>query len=107
MPLVIKLIAKVADWRIIWLIFAVGVAHGATAMTCTDTPSCVIDIRWPTVQQLPLGERVTHLFVIRVIPGQSVDPETYLVIRVFEDGAVVADYSFPDGESLFAQIRAM
>ena len=94
-------------WRTLCLILIAGVAPIATAINCTDTPSCVIDILWPIAPQFHSAELVTHLFVIRVIPGQSVDPEAYLVIRVSENGAVVADYSFPDGESLFAQIRAM
>jgi hypothetical protein len=100
-----KIIVK--GWRTLCLILIAGVAPIATAMNCTDMPSCVIDIRWPIAPQFHSAELVTHLFVIRVIPGQSVDPEAYMVIRVSENGAVVVDYSFPDGESLFAQIRAM
>lgn len=102
-----KLISALTSWRTLCLVLAMAIIPGAAASTCTDTPSCVIDLRWPMTSQFPQGQRVTHVYVVRVIPGQSVDPEAYVVIRLLEDGAIEADYSSPDGDSLFAQIRAM
>jgi hypothetical protein len=50
---------------------------------------------------------LTHIITIRVIPGQSVDPETYIVVRIWADGTVDADYTVPEGDSLFSQIRLL
>gem|GEM_PF-3900906 len=47
------------------------------------------------------------MFVIRVIPPQSTDFETYIVVKEFDSNAVEVEFSVPVGDSLFAQIRTM
>jgi hypothetical protein len=83
------------------VLLATSVANAA----CRDIYSCAIDARWPIEQSLSARAAYVRVITIRIIPGQSVDPETYLVLRIRADGTVDGDFQTPDGESLFAQIR--
>jgi hypothetical protein len=91
--------------RTLIALVAAGLSVAATA-ACFDVSSCAIDLRWPMEQKVVAGP-ITHVVTIRVIPAQSLDAETYIVVRAWADGRVEADYAVPDGESLFAQARTL
>lgn len=92
---------RLKSLAILGIVLSCGSVYGE----CRDIYSCAIDRRWPVGGALAARDGYARVLTIRVIPGQSVDPEAYLVLRLRADGSVMANYEVPDGDSLFAQIR--
>lgn len=74
---------------------------------CSDVYSCAVDSRWPMVIPMNIDDQLIRLIVIRKIPGDSLYPEEYAIIRVREH-AIEVEYSKPpSGASLMNQMRKL
>jgi len=74
---------------------------------CPDVYACTLDARWPTEHRFVVDSGLQRVITVRVVPAQSVDPEQYVVLRVRDAGRFDIEYSVPEGDSLFSQIRRL